>query len=105
MRPVSTDGGPGAAAHPLWSPDTNEIYYRRGDSTFAVSIETTPELRPGEPVLLFSGMATSSGFGRSFSLSSDGELFLMPKQYAFRINIVLNWFEELKRIVPAVGSR
>ena len=64
-----------------------------------------PEFRPGEPEILFSGMATPSGFGRTFSLSPDGELFLMPKAYAFRINVVLDWDEELNRLVPTAGSR
>ena len=45
--------------------------------------------------------------GRAYDVSRDGERFLMIKdgtatdaRGAFQINVVLNWFEELKARVP-----
>jgi serine/threonine-protein kinase len=104
---VSTEGG----YEPCWSPDGREIYYRRsgGDQMLAVSFITDgPSPQVGKPRLLFEGnyrVPPSIAFGRTYDLSPDGKRFLMiqeseppppPTQY----NIVLNWFEELKRLVP-----
>jgi hypothetical protein len=49
--------------------------------------------------------AYNSGLGgRNYDVSPDGQRFLMIKddqqQGAARINVVLNWLEELKRLVP-----
>ena len=45
-------------------------------------------------------------FTRTALITPDGRRFLMiqpvePEQAATKINVVLNWFEELKRRVPA----
>jgi serine/threonine-protein kinase len=104
---VSTDGG----WEPLWSPDGREVYYRvrGGDQMMAVSFfSDEPSSRVGKPRLLFEGtyFATPFPWGRMYDISPDGKRFLMiqeseppppPTQY----NIVLNWFDELKRLVPA----
>jgi hypothetical protein len=39
----------------------------------------------------------------NYDISSDGERFLMAKDESTfgRLNIALNWFEELKRLAPA----
>ena len=45
--------------------------------------------------------------GRTYDLSLDGSRFLMIKQMPpddAALVVTLNWFEELKRLVPA-GSR
>lgn len=102
---VSTNGG----AEPVWAPDGRELFYRvlSGNKMMAISIVTEPTFRVvGKPTLLFEGnYYPCSAFGRSYDLTSDGRRFLLiagsrqqslPTQY----NIVLNWFEELKRLVP-----
>jgi serine/threonine-protein kinase len=106
---VSTEGG----IEPIWFPDGREICYRRppGKQVMTVSfLPGDPAPRVGKPRLLFEG--TYSGwepYGRMYDLAPDGERFLMiqeseppppPTQY----NIVLNWFEELKRLVPTDGN-
>jgi len=46
---------------------------------------------------------TNPGFTQYYDISTDGQRFLMIKleqQEGAQINVVLNWFEELKRLVP-----
>jgi hypothetical protein len=69
-----------------------------------------PSPRVGKPRLLFEGVyAGGLVYCRMYDLAPDGERFLMiheseppapPAQY----NVVLNWFEELKRLVPTEGN-
>ncbi len=102
---VSVEGG----FEPTWSPDGREIYYRRrrGNQVMAVSFD--PEGRSprlGKPRLLFEGRyAHGLPYGRRYDLAPDGERFLMvmegePPPPQTQYNVVLNWFEELKRLVP-----
>lgn len=71
-----------------------------------------PRVSPGKPRLLFQGpflysgdLATLSGC-RQYDVTPDGRAFLMVKSSerelaAPPIHFVVNWFEELKRLVPA----
>ena len=73
----------------------------------AVPIQTQGQtLTAGTPKVLFEGQyvdhSTPSGF-QYYDISPDGQQFLMIKEgqtEAGQINVVLNWFEELKRLVP-----
>jgi serine/threonine-protein kinase len=91
---------------PLWSPDGTELFYRSGDRMMVVSIQTEPAFNAGKPTLLFEESYVSSEFDPEFQyydISPDGQRFLMIKedqQEAGQINVILNWFEELKRLVP-----
>jgi len=103
---VSTSGG----NTPLWSPDSREIYYHIGDAAMAVPVETEPAFKPGKPTVLFRKTTSLSSTGvdmRDFTywdISPDGKRFLMVTGTAAevprKINIVVNWFEELKQRVP-----
>jgi serine/threonine protein kinase len=102
---VSTSGG----NTPLWSPDGREIYYRSGDAAMAVPVETEPTFKPGKPAVLFRGTNVSSrGIDVAdftyWDINPDGKRFLMLEDAAVegprKINIVLNWLEELKQRVP-----
>ncbi len=93
---------------PVWSPDGKELFYRSGDKTMLVSIQTQDQtLRAGSPRVLFEGQyvshSTPPGF-QYYDISPDGTRFLMMKeglaQAQAQINVVQNWFEELKRLVP-----
>jgi serine/threonine protein kinase/Tol biopolymer transport system component len=99
---VSTGGG----WDPLWSHDGRELYYRISDSVFAVDVQTEPTFKAGNPKLLFQGSYFTSA-GHTWDLSPDGKRFLIMKVSELtavkaprKINIVLNWFEELKQRVP-----
>ena len=103
-RQVSISGG----AEPVWAPDGGDLFYRNGDKMMAVAIETEPELSVGTSRLLFEGrfLPVPSGDdpGSSYDISPDGQRFLMIQReqdlVPTEIIVVLNWFEELKRLVP-----
>ncbi len=76
----------------------------------AVEIATQPGFSAGKPKVVFEGkyQPTRATFP-NYDVTADGQRFLMLKpgeqeQAATQINVVLNWFEELKRRVPA-GKR
>ena len=101
---ISTEGG----MEPVWAPDGKELYYREvsGDKMMAVSFIAEPELRVGKPRLLFEGKYKGGWpWGRNYDIAPDGKRFIMiteeeEKQMPSQINVVLNWSEELKRLVP-----
>ena len=104
-RQLSRDGG----HSPTWSRDGREIVYATDAHLMAVTIETTPELRSGAPRELFATERFVTNpygnwLGFAFDISPSGESFLMierPAPTSSEIEIVLNWTEELKRLVPA----
>jgi serine/threonine-protein kinase len=94
---------------PVWSPDGKELFYRIDDKTMVVSIQTQDQtVKAGSPRLLFEGSYVSHsrppGF-QYYDISPDGKRFLMLKEETVQdqqsqINVILNWAEELKRLVP-----
>ena len=107
-RTISTGGG--LAAH--WSPDGDELFYRRPDhAMMVVHIDTTQGFAPGTPETLFEGSSYAFAGGpelMNYDVSSDGERFLIVKTGGVtgdtaeptQAILVLNWFEELTRLVP-----
>jgi len=104
---VSSGGG----AWPLWSPDARELFYVGSESMMTVPIETEPTFTQGTVDLLFDlgpYLKPSEGGNRRIDISPEGDRFLMLKEgggseesaETTSINVVLNWFEELKRLVP-----
>jgi len=100
---ISNDGG----AEPMWNPNGRELFYRNGNKMMAVDVSVQPTFTPGNPRVLFEGQYLPTGAALPYySVTPDGQRFLMVKaseqeQAATQINIVLNWFEELKRRAPA----
>jgi len=104
----------GNGTNPLWSPDGRELFYQSGDAVMAVSVTTQPSFNiVGTPRVLFHGtyLKAMPGFGTSWDISPDGKRFLMikPAESAAgasaskaprKINVVLNWTDELKQRVP-----
>jgi hypothetical protein len=93
---VSTDGG----LEPKWSADGRELFYRRGGAVMKVAIGDDPGA--SRPEKLFEGNYMVGTGAKSWDVAPDGR-FLMKKAIApqYSINVVLNWAEELKRLVPA----
>jgi serine/threonine-protein kinase len=99
---ISTDGG----TEPVWNPNGRELFYRSGDKMMAVEIATQPGFAAGKARMLFEGqyVPTPATFP-NYDVSPDGQRFLMLKAAEQatapnQINVVLNWFEELKQKVP-----
>jgi serine/threonine-protein kinase len=104
---VSTEGG----SEPVWNPSGKELFYRSGDKMMAAEITTTPSFSVGKSKMLFQGSYTpTTGTFPFYDVSPDGQHFLMLKPTEqggtapTQINVVLNWFEELKQKVP-VGTK
>ena len=97
---ISIDG---ATAHPVWSRDGRELFYRNGPQMMAVSIDVERGPMAGKPRLLFEGQYESRVLDPSFDVAPDGRFLMIktPEELAPRqLNVVLNWFEELERLVP-----
>ncbi|MBN2241097.1 MAG: serine/threonine-protein kinase [Acidobacteria bacterium] len=108
---ISTEGGDS----PLWSPNGGELFFRNRDAVMSVSVKTGPSFSiVGTPRILFRGMYVgfkNNDAGSPWDISSDGKRFLMIKPPgtvgegsvegdAGKINVVLNWFEELRQKAP-----
>ena len=99
---ISTEGG----TEPAWNPKGRELFYRSGDKMMAVDIATQPGFTAGKPRILFQGPYEVAPVEiDNYDVSPDGQRFLMLKpaeqaQSLTQINVVLNWFEELKQKVP-----
>jgi len=104
--PVSIEGG----VAPLWSSDSRELYYRRGDNMIMaaeITGDVVPEVVGRTP--LFSALPYRRVNGnRMYHIAPDGR-FLMMRPPATdgsgepeppHITVVLNWFEELRGRVP-----
>jgi eukaryotic-like serine/threonine-protein kinase len=100
---ISKEGG----MEPVWNPKGRELFYRSGNKMMAVEVTTQPTFTAGKPKVLFERpyVPTPRSFP-DYDVSPDGERFLMLKAGEFeettstQINVVLNWFEELRQKVP-----
>jgi serine/threonine-protein kinase len=103
---VSTDGG----SQPVWSRNGQTLYYRNRDKMLSVRMAIQPALTAEHPRTLFEGryLGTDTG-GAGYDVSSDGRFLMIQaiqaEAPAVQINIVLNWFEDLKRRVAAGSQR
>jgi serine/threonine-protein kinase len=95
-EPISTQGG----ERVVWAPDGRELFYRVGNKMMVVSVETRPSLKLGIPEPLFEKSYRSGGWIPQYDIHPDGDRFVMIKDdesITNQINIVLNWFEVLKK--------
>ena len=118
VRPFPHGDGQWQVSHPtaggvqpLWSHDGRELFYIAPDgSVMAVEAEASANRwnpgvpRPVVPPGYFTG-ASSPYVTRQYDVSADNQRFVMLKGAADqtstqRLAVVLNWYEELKRLVP-----
>jgi len=95
---ISTDGG----TEPVWARN-GELFYRNGDKMMAVETNTKTTFSADKPKLLFERHYATYNTMAAYDVTPDGQRFLLAKtagQGPQEINIVLNWFEELKQKVP-----
>jgi eukaryotic-like serine/threonine-protein kinase len=101
---ISTNGGDS----PLWSRGGREIFYRDGNAVIAVSVKTSPTFIFQNSMTLFQGTyVTYVNYpgGEFTTWDIYSEKFLMMKESSAgglprKVNIVLNWLEELQQRVP-----
>ena len=104
---VSNGGG----VAPVWSPNGEQLFYRTAvvDGSMrimAVDVSGESTLTRSRPQMLFEGPLVGMNPIRGLDLSPDGTRFVMltrvvrEPEPVTRINIVQNWFEELKERVP-----
>jgi eukaryotic-like serine/threonine-protein kinase len=100
---ISTDGG----TEPVWNPNGRELFYRSGDKMMAVEIASQPSFTAGKARILFVGQyQPPPATYPNYDVSPDGQRFLMLKSVEqgqaapTQINVVQNWFEELKQKAP-----
>jgi len=101
----------GGGTDPQWSPDGNEVFYESivGRKLNAVPIRRAADgsnaLAIGEPTELFDfgALGVHIDADQSYDVAPDGEHFVFVRYETTKysgIRVVLNWFEELKRLVP-----
>ncbi len=96
----------------MWARSGRELFYLVEPGTvMAVPIQSGSTFTYGAPQRVFEGpyLAPGPNIGRTYDVSPDGQRFLMIKaaprsdsdaQADPRLVLVLNWTEELKRLVP-----
>jgi serine/threonine-protein kinase len=105
--PISKNG-----IHPAWSPDGKELLYGpAAGSAAAVSVTTRPSFSFGNPVItprvfIERGPTVERTYdvmpdGRFLAVVAAGQNSTTGAPSAPQIQVVLNWFEELKTRVPA----
>jgi eukaryotic-like serine/threonine-protein kinase len=100
---ISTEGG----IEPVWARNGRELFYRNGDKMMVVAVETKGEFAAAKPKVLFEAHYETSvfTFEPNYDVIPDAQSFIMIKgseqeSAPTQVNVVLNWFEELKRLAP-----
>ena len=101
IETVSTEGG----YEPIWSRDGKELFYRNADKMMFVTIETEQEFKAGVPQELFKGQfwGSATEFYNTYDVAPDGRFLMFQEpggSTPLGINVVLNWFDQLKKLVP-----
>ena len=96
---ISNTGG----LMPVWAPDGRELFYRIEDKMMVVTIDTKSTFTVGKPKPLFESPST---IVERYGITPDNQSFVMIEKGEYsnpptQLNIILNWFEELKTKVPS----
>ena len=98
--PISSEGG----IYPVWGKTGQELFYRSGDAMVVAQITTEPQFAGRRPEVLFEAPDLEP---THYDVTQDGQRFLMLQQIRqepvsppTQLDVVLNWFEELKERVP-----
>jgi len=94
--PVSNGGG----TEPRWARSGRELFFRRGDSLYAVPVTLGTEPGIGQPRALFGGRYEASVFHSFYDVAPDGNHFVMVRSQGAEgglvIHLVQNWFDQPK---------
>ena len=106
-RPWQVSDGGGIQAR--WSRNNREIYYRSGNRIVASALDASgAEPVFGKPVALFAG-DYDFGAGTSianYDVAADGRFIMIRRGVnGGKLQVVINWTDELKQILAAGGVR
>ena len=92
---ISTEGG----VAPIWGPDGDVLFYRRGEQLLSVTVQTEPTPEFGVPQVVFEGKYDLTLAGDlHYSATPDRRRFLMvTHESATTVHMVLNWFGDVER--------
>jgi len=93
---------PGGGIDPAWSADGTRLYYRSETTMMVVSMEDGRPRGAAEPLFEWAYYRPTPG-PRTYDIVEVTSLLAIKPDTAGRdpeIHVVLNWFEELKRLVP-----
>ncbi len=95
----------GGGEEPVWSADDTELFYRPGPFLMVASLQTEPFQVLSREVVFADQVFWRGPHRAHYDIHPDGQRFLMMNMQGSeglrpKINIVLNWFEELKRLAP-----
>jgi hypothetical protein len=91
----------GGGTRPVWSRDSQSLYFRQDGKVTAVS--GGPPFREREPIELFEAPWSLV----EFDTAPDGRGFIMIRRAepaAARLHVILNWADEVKRRVQRSTS-
>jgi serine/threonine-protein kinase len=93
---VSVRGG----TEPRWGPGGRELFFRNGDSLYAVAIQLGAKFQAGPPHALFGGKYQTALAGNyvSYDVSPDGSRFLMVRE------LRTGWREDLTVVLHALDQ-
>lgn len=109
VRAFSDSGGgrwqvsTGGSTEPLWSRGGRELFYRSGDNIMSAAIETEPIFKVQTRKVLFEDIYVRNYSHTNYDIHPDNKRFVMiksPLEMSTEMIVVLNWFEELNRLVP-----
>ena len=120
-RPYPGPGGEvaisvGGGQEPVWGRSGREIFYRHGGKIQVAQVEDAGgSLRVGAPIELFDDpyvrdIGGAAGGMANYDVSPDGQHFVMVEEQqhegasAVRLQLVLNWLEDVKKRAPTADA-
>ncbi len=108
VTPISAGNG---NSGPVWSADGRRLFYDGRESALALGTMMAVDVAPGDrfaagrPRRLFEGPFSPTALVRGFDVTADGDFVTMSlsslsPEPVTRLQVVINWFDELKRLVP-----
>jgi Tol biopolymer transport system component len=99
---LSISGG----TEPVWAPNGQELFYRNGDQMMVVRVSGGSSLVAATARELFARPFARTDGRINYDVAPDGQSFVMVSagegdRPATEIHALLNWHDELKRLVPA----
>jgi serine/threonine-protein kinase len=100
---ISTNGG----TQPVWSRTTRELLFRSEQALMAVTVDTSATFSASAPRALFDAEDFVAEVGPSgsaqYDAHADGKRLIMltAVPVSARARVVLNWFDELRKLFPA----